>query len=115
MKYSYFTNNGDSLDLEIVVKALALKSLHFGLWKKGQQISVDQISKAQKYYTVKLIGMFPKKIKKVLDVGAGIGDNAIYLAKMGINVTCVSPSPSQLNYFEKYILPKYKNIKFIKS
>lgn len=116
MKYSHYTtDDGDSLELEIYVKGLGLKSLHYGLWKEGQAVTVDEVIKAQKNYTIKLIGMFPENAATVLDVGAGIGDNAIYMATKGMKVTCISPSLSQQKYFEVNILPAYENINFIRS
>jgi len=50
-----------------------------------------------------------------LDIGAGIGDNAIYMAEKGLKVTSVSPSPSQEKFFTENIIPNHKNITFIKS
>ena len=115
MKYSHLIVDGDSLELEIVVKALGLGSLHYGLWTEEQPLTIDELTHAQKNYTVELLGMCPKGAKSVLDIGAGIGDNAIYLAEKGIQVTSVSPSPSQEKFFQENILPKYKNITFIRS
>jgi SAM-dependent methyltransferase len=59
--------------------------------------------------------MFPKKTETVLDIGAGMGDNAIYMAEKGLKVTSVSPSPSQEEFFTENILPNHKNITFIRS
>ena len=92
-----------------------MKSLHLGLWPKGQSLAFDDVSEAQENFTIKLISMFPENVKTVLDVGAGIGDNAIYMAKKGMSVTCISPSPSQEKHFEENILPVYSNIVFIRS
>jgi MPBQ/MSBQ methyltransferase len=105
----------DSLDLEIYVRGIGLKSLHQGFWEKGQPVTLDEVSKAQMNYTIKLIDMFPKEVETVLDVGAGIGDNAIYMAEKGMKVTCISPSPSQEQYFKENILPDYESISFIRT
>ncbi len=114
-EYTKETKLEDSIDLEIYVKGIGLKSLHQGIWEKGQPVNLDEVSKAQKNYTVKLIDMFPKEVKTVLDVGAGVGDNAKYMAKKGMKVTCISPSPSQEQYFTENILPEYESINFIKT
>ena len=114
-EYSKNRRDEDSLDLEIYVKGFGLKSLHQGLWQKGQPVTLDELSKAQKNYTIKLIDMFPEEVETVLDVGAGVGDNAIYMADKGMKVTCISPSPSQENYFAENILPEYENVTFIRS
>ena len=115
MKYSEFTTDGDTLELEIFVKGLGLRSLHYGLWQKGLPVTIDGVSTAQKYYTKKLIGMFPKNAETVLDVGAGIGDNAVYMAEKGMNVNCVSPSPSQQRFFEENIIPEFPGVEFVRS
>jgi MPBQ/MSBQ methyltransferase len=115
MKYSHFIIDGDSLELEIITNGFGIRSLHYGLWKEGQSLTIDELSKAQENYTDKLIGMFPKEAETVLDIGAGIGDNAIYMAEKGLKVTSVSPSPSQEEYFAENIHPKHKNISFIRS
>ncbi|MCG3260936.1 MAG: hypothetical protein H7644_14370, partial [Candidatus Heimdallarchaeota archaeon] len=72
-EYSKNRRDEDSLDLEIYVKGLGLKSLHQGLWQKGQPVTLDELPKAQKNYTIKLIDMFPEEVEAVLDVGAGVG------------------------------------------
>jgi ubiquinone/menaquinone biosynthesis C-methylase UbiE len=115
MKYSKYRHEGDSLELELFVNGLGLKSLHLGLWPKGQPLSFDNVSEAQENFTNKLVSMFPDDVETVLDVGAGIGDIAIYIAKKGMKVTCISPSPSQERYFVKNILPEYEDISFIRS
>ena len=115
MKYSKFSREGDSLDLDIFIKGLGLRSLHYGLWQSGQPVTVDEVSKAQRNYTIKLIDMFPEEVEAVLDVGAGVGDNAIYMTKKGVKVTCISPSPSQEKHFAENILPEYESVNFIRS
>ncbi|MHA1514577.1 MAG: class I SAM-dependent methyltransferase, partial [Candidatus Heimdallarchaeaceae archaeon] len=114
-EYSKHSRDEDSLDLEIYVKGLGLKSLHQGLWQKGQPVTLDELLKAQKNYTIKLIDMFPENVETVLDVGAGVGDNAIYMAEKGMKVSCISPSPSQEEYFSENILPENENVSFIRS
>ncbi|MHA1203314.1 MAG: class I SAM-dependent methyltransferase, partial [Candidatus Heimdallarchaeaceae archaeon] len=114
-EYSKDAKVEDSLDLEIFVKVLGLNSLHLGIWKQGQPVTMDELPKAQKNYTVKLVGMFPEEAKSVLDVGAGVGDNAIYMSEEGMEVICISPSPSQEAYFSENILPEYENVAFIRS
>ncbi len=115
MKYSKYRHEGDSLELNLFVKGIGLKSLHLGLWPKGQPLAFDDVSEAQKKFTIKLISMFPKDVETVLDVGAGIGDNAIYMAEKGMKITCISPSPSQEKHFVENILPEYENVNFIRN
>ena len=114
-EYSKESNVEVSLDLDIYIKGIGLKSLHQGFWQKGQPVNLDELPKAQRSYTVKLIDMFPKEVENVLDVGAGVGDNAIHMVEKGMKVTCISPAPSQEQYFIENILPEYENISFIRS
>jgi len=73
MKYSHFITDGDSLELEIITNGFGISSLHYGLWKEGQPLTIDELSKAQDNFTDRLIGLIPNKAKTVLDIGAGFG------------------------------------------
>jgi ubiquinone/menaquinone biosynthesis C-methylase UbiE len=48
-------------------------------------------------------------VKTILDVGCGIGDIALTLAKKGYIVTAISPDKNHKKYFDRY---KDKNISF---
>jgi SAM-dependent methyltransferase len=103
-----------SLELQLATRVLHLKSLHYGYWRGIDDITVDNFSLAQTKYTEKIVSWIPKKNLEILDVGAGIGDNAVALEEAGYRVTSLSPEPSQKEVFDE-IVKKYENIKFIQT
>jgi SAM-dependent methyltransferase len=92
----------DDLDLELFICSdiLKLKSLHYGYWTNGEELTLDNVRKAQARYTEKLLTVIPAGVTTVLDVGCGIGDNARALAKTGYEVTALSPDKNHAKYFE---------------
>lgn len=91
----------DNLDLELFIctEILKLNSLHYGYWNDGDELTMDNVRKAQARYTEKLIGAVPPGVKTILDVGCGIGDNARALAAAGYSVTALSPDKNHGKYF----------------
>lgn len=114
-RFEHFCHDGENIDLEIVTRGLGLRSLHFGLWQDGQPLTVKEMARAQAFYTETLIGMFPALAQTVLDIGAGIGDNAIHMAEKGLHVTCISPSTIHQRHFKEHVLPEHEDIVFIRS
>jgi len=92
----------DDLDLELFICSdiLKLKSLHYGYWDDDQELTLDNVRKAQHRYTSELIKVIPPDVAHVLDVGCGIGDNARALAGQGFRVTALSPDKNHRKYFE---------------
>lgn len=93
------------LDFELyfVTEVLKLSSLHYGYWEGGQasgEFDLDEIRRAQELFTEKLIAFVPKDTETILDVGAGVGDNARALADAGYRVTAISPDRNHARYFE---------------
>lgn len=112
MKYDHLVPQNFSLELQFSKRVLHLNSLHYGIWEKNQPLDFENLEVAQKKYTQKILSMVPKGVKKVLDVGAGLGDNAIALSKAGYSVTSISPEIGQRDNFME-ITKKYENIKFV--
>lgn len=75
--------------------------LHFGLWKKGDKLTLENFQKAQRRYLDNLIKYIPKGVKTILDVGCGVGGNAVKLASLGYKVTGICPDPYQEQLFKK--------------
>ena len=106
--------NGYDVELQLYTQVLKLESLHWGYWKDIKELNVENLKKAQGAYTTKLLSLVPKGVKNVLDVGAGIGDNAIRFAQKGYRVTALTPEPNQIKVF-KDLSKKHKNISYIQS
>jgi len=83
--------NYSELELIFCLKILKLNSLHYGYWKSGDEININNLKKAQIEYTRYLMKFIPYGVQDILDVGCGIGDNAIALAKKGYQVVGLSP------------------------
>jgi MPBQ/MSBQ methyltransferase len=99
------------LELELIfcLKILKLNSLHYGYWKPDDEVNINNLKKAQTAYTKNLMQFIPRGVKYILDVGCGIGDNAIALAKKGYIVTGLTPSEYQYKMLKKI---NNKNISF---
>ncbi|MFH1709468.1 MAG: class I SAM-dependent methyltransferase [bacterium] len=75
--------------------------LHFGFWKKGDKLTLENFQKAQERYLANLIKFIPKGVKTILDVGCGVGGNARKLASLGYKVTGICPDPYQGKLFRE--------------
>jgi len=73
--------------------------LHFGMWKKGDKLTLENFQAAQERYAENLVSFIPKGVKTILDVGCGVGGNAIKLSKKGYVVTGICPDPYQEELF----------------
>ena len=104
-----------NLELYFVTEVLKLQSLHYGYWDTGThtgELNLEEIRQAQARFTQELLSFVPEDVKTILDVGAGIGDNARALAESGYHVTSISPDENHEKYFEKIESP---NISFQRS
>lgn len=91
-----------NFELYFVTEVLRLRSLHYGFWDEPrsiERIDLEELSRAQARFTEKLVEFIPPDVKTVLDVGAGIGDNARALAQSGLRVTALSPDRNHERYF----------------
>jgi len=75
--------------------------LHFGLWRKGDKLTLENFQRAQERYLANLIKFIPKEVKTILDVGCGVGGNAVKLSSLGYKVTGICPDPYQEQLFRK--------------
>jgi len=103
------TCDGMNLELLFATEVLKLNSLHYGFWNNDEELTLSNLRKAQERYTVTLLELIPNGVETILDVGCGIGDIALTLAKKGYSVTAISPDKNHKKYFDKY---KNKNISF---
>jgi len=80
-----------NLELLFCTNVLGLRSLHYGCWIDGEELSLENFKAAQIRYTEQLIGLVPADAHEVLDVGCGTGEIARVLAARGHHVTAISP------------------------
>ncbi len=64
---------------------------------------------------VKLIDSGKMKIGKAIDLGCGLGTNAIYLAKRGFDVTALDVSKTALKYAEERVAKENVKINFVQG
>lgn len=91
-----------NFELYFVTEVLKLRSLHYGYWdaaRSDDRVDLEEMKSAQARFTERLIGFVPPDAKRVLDVGAGIGDNARALSLAGRRVTAISPDRNHERYF----------------
>ncbi|WGV29163.1 class I SAM-dependent methyltransferase [Halotia branconii] len=79
--------------------------LHYGYWEPlptvGEELTLTRLRAAQEAYAAKLFSFIPEGIKTVLDVGCGIGGNAVYLRDRGFIVEGLAPDTLQQEKFIK--------------
>jgi len=122
MKNKEFVHDSElNLELQLMTEVMGLESLHYGYFTRTEEnatdltayegLTLDQVKAAQGLYTQTLEEFFPQEVRKILDVGCGIGDNAKYFASKGYEVTAISPDANHGKFFDKTI----ENPRFIQT
>ncbi|MFQ5797729.1 MAG: class I SAM-dependent methyltransferase [Bacteroidota bacterium] len=75
--------------------------LHAGYWQEGEELNLKNLQVAQERYVDKLIQFIPRGVQTTLDVGCGVGGNAIKLKEKGFEVEGLAPDPYQEKLFKK--------------
>ncbi len=90
-----------NLELLVVIDVLKLNSLHYGYWVTNDKDSLDlaDIREAQSKYTETLLDLIPRGVDTILDVGCGVGDISLALARRGYRVTAISPHGNHRKVF----------------
>ncbi len=77
--------------------------LHYGYWeplpKPGEELNITRLRTAQAAYTEKLFSFIPEGVNTILDVGCGVGGNAVYLRDRGFAVEGLAPDQIQEEKF----------------
>lgn len=69
--------------------------LHYGLWNSEDELNIENLYIAQERYINHLISFIPENVKTILDVGCGIGGNALQLLEKEFSVEALSPDIAQ--------------------
>lgn len=87
-----------STQLKFLLSVLGLERFHYGFWD-GEPATLEGLKAAQKSYSDRLRSWIPKDVKSILDVGCGIGTDALELGELGYEVEGLSPDPFQQQEF----------------
>ena len=92
--------------LKLYSETIRSEFLHYGYWNKPDLINFDEITLneikiAQNKYIENLSSYIPDNVKKILDVGCGIGGNTKFLINKGYNVEALSPDDYQKSILNK--------------
>ena len=101
--------------LKFFVEVLGAENLHWGFFP-GKRFpdgggSLESLKEAQREYTNHLISYIPKSVKRILDVGCGIGTTGNILSKNGYDVTCISNDAYQGEMLKK----RHPDLRFVRS
>ena len=92
--------------LKLYSESIRSPYLHYGFWDDPESIdpnelTLDDMVKAQGRYIEHLASFIPEEVKTILDVGAGIGGNSSYLISKGYEVEALSPDEYQETVFKE--------------
>jgi MPBQ/MSBQ methyltransferase len=106
---------GTDYGLRFMAEVIKTDHLHWGYFPKqkftGDTITFAELKQAQLEYTKHLFTLIPAPVKKILDVGAGLGKTASLLVEKGYQVQCLSND----KYQQTVINERYPAIPFTKS
>lgn len=96
--------------LRLYSEVLGLEHLHYGLWDEGEELTLENLKKAQARYEDLVVGHIiaerPAEEMRVLDVGCGTGSLSRRLIAEGYQVEGLSPDRSQKdNYIATLKVP----------
>lgn len=99
MKNSVPTKKSGDRALRFYHEILGLERLHYGIWEKDDEFSLQGLKNAQERYEKRLIELIPEDVKDILDVGCGTGIMSKNLHRLGYHVEGLSPDIYQEKLF----------------
>ena len=100
--------------LRIYNEVLGLDRLHYGIWLTEDELTYDNLKKAQIRYEDFLVENIPDSVKTILDVGCGTGVLSRKLLDTGYQVEGLSPDINQKKVFTENVKAKFHHTKFDK-
>jgi MPBQ/MSBQ methyltransferase len=74
---------------------LGLERLNYGLWEPDEDLTLENLKRAQQRYEDHIVGLIPGGVRRVLDVGCGTGVMSARLRREGYDVEGLSPDRAQ--------------------
>ena len=90
----------DNRALRFYSEVMGLERLNYGIWEPADDLTLENLKRAQKRYEDHLVGLIPDDARRVLDVGCGTGVLSARLHEAGYGVEGLSPSPAQREAFQ---------------
>ncbi len=100
--------------LRIYNEVLGLDRLHYGIWLPEDDLTYDNLKKAQVRYEDFLVENIPDGVKTILDVGCGTGVLTKKLLEAGYDVEGLSPDINQKKVFTENVEAKFHHTTFDK-
>jgi MPBQ/MSBQ methyltransferase len=100
--------------LRIYNEVLGLDRLHYGKWLPEDDLTYDNLKKAQVRYEDFLVENIPNGVKTILDVGCGTGVLTKKLLDNGYDVEGLSPDINQKRVFNEKVKAKFHHTTFDK-
>jgi len=95
-------------------EVLGLDYLHYGIWDMDDELTIDNLKKAQQKYEDYIIENIPQDTKKILDVGCGTSALAERLLEMGKEAEGLSPDINQKKIFTEKLDAPFHHCRFEK-
>ena len=93
-------------------EVLGLERLNYGLWRPGDEVTLENLKAAQKRYEDFLIDHIPSGTSRVLDVGCGTSALVASLQQRGMDAEGLSPDIHQKRFFMERIDGKFHHCRF---